>query len=154
MIMKIEEILNTTFKNSQQKVIVNIRHTANYLNNHQSNFMSDFNISMAQFNILRILRGAKGEINVNTVKDRMIEKSPNTTRLMDKLVQKGLINRENSSKDRRVVMVEITQKGLDLLSEIDGKLDGSKIIPQNFSNEDSEMLSNLLDKLRNSFEKK
>lgn len=152
MIMKIEEILNTTFKNSQQKVIVNIRHTANYLNNHQSNFMSDFNISMAQFNILRILRGAKGEINVNTVKDRMVEKSPNTTRLMDKLVQKGFINRENSSKDRRVVMVEITQKGLDLLSDIDEKIDGSKIIPQNFSDEDSEMLSNLLDKLRNSFE--
>lgn len=146
--MKIEEALNTKFSSPQQKAIVNLRFTSNCMGNFQNSFFSEYNISIAQFNILRILRGAKGELNVNTVKERMIEKSPNTTRLMDKLFIKELIDRRNCNEDRRVVFVNITSLGLELLSKIDDKIESSGIMPRNLTDEEANLLSDLLDKLR------
>ena len=150
--MKIDDITQTNFKSVHQKAVVNIRFTSNYLSNSQNIFMARFGITMAQFNILRILRGAKKAINVNTVKERMIEKSPNTTRLMDKLLDKKLITRTHSKKDRRVVFVEISLNGLALLSEIDVQMEETKLIPDNLTDEEAETLSNLLDKLREGVE--
>jgi DNA-binding MarR family transcriptional regulator len=107
---------------------------------------------MPQFNILRILRGAKAEINVNTVKERMVEKSPNTTRLMDKLIDKGLIVRSRCKEDRRVVYVKITENGLKLLSEIDKNDLGTSLNDIGISDEEANVLSDLLDKVRLNFE--
>jgi MarR family 2-MHQ and catechol resistance regulon transcriptional repressor len=149
--MNIEETLSTKFSSPQQKVIINLRYTSNILSNYQNNFLSEYNISIAQFNILRILRGAKDELNVNTVKDRMIEKSPNTTRLMDKLLAKELILRRNCSQDRRVVYVEITTKGLKLLEVLDSKIQDASFTPKNITDDEAELLSSLLDKLRGEF---
>lgn len=146
--MKIEDIIQTNFKTVQQKAVVNVRFTSNFLSNSQNIFMARFGITMAQFNILRILRGAKKAINVNTVKERMVEKSPNTTRLMDKLLDKKLISRTHSKKDRRVVFVEISANGLALLSEIDVQMEETKLIPENLTDQEAETLSSLLDKLR------
>jgi DNA-binding MarR family transcriptional regulator len=148
--MEIGEIINSTFKTPFQKAIINLRFTSNYVGNIQNGFMSKYDLSMAQFNILRILRGAKTAISVNTVKDRMIEKSPNTTRLMDKLIDKKLINRMRCDKDRRVLYVEISEDGLDLLSKIDHEIDNESPLDfsGNLSAEEAEQLSNLLDKLR------
>ena len=151
--MKIEDVIQTNFKSSQQKAIVNLRYTSNFLGNIQNNFMAQYDLTMPQFNILRILRGAKSALNVNSVKDRMVEKSPNTTRLMDKLIEKGLIERVRCNEDRRVVYVEITKKGLQLLVEIDIKLDANSIMDLNLTDQESEMLSDLLDKVRSSFSK-
>jgi DNA-binding MarR family transcriptional regulator len=149
--MNIEETLSTKFSSPQQKVIINLRYTSNILSNYQNNFLSEYNISIAQFNILRILRGAKDELNVNTVKDRMIEKSPNTTRLMDKLLAKELILRRNCIEDRRVVYVEITTKGLKLLEVLDSKIQDASFTPKNITDDEAELLSSLLDKLRGEF---
>lgn len=149
--MKIEEEVNAQFKTPQQKAVLNIRFTSNYLTNFQNNFMSTFDLSMAQFNILRILRGAKDALNVNTVKDRMIEKSPNTTRLMDKLIEKGFIERTRCVSDRRVVYVQITQKGLTILKKIDEKFAGSSFMPTSLSDSEANTLSDLLDKVRAEF---
>lgn len=110
--------------------------------------MSKFDLTMPQFNILRILRGAKGVISVNAVKDRMIERSPNTTRLMDKLIEKGLIERVRCEDDRRVVYVSITEDGLGLLTKIDNERKGFVDLSENLSEEEAELLSNLLDKMR------
>lgn len=150
--MKIEDALKSSFKSPQQKAIVNIRFTSNFLGHIQNDFMERFDLTMPQFNILRILRGAKGEINVNTVKERMIEKSPNTTRLMDKLIDKGLIERSRCLEDRRVVYVKIAQSGLKLLSEIDKCMDVNSLVETKLSNEEAEQLSDLLDKVRQSYE--
>lgn len=114
--------------------------------------MNQFGLSMPQFNILRILRGSNKAISVNTIKDRMVEKSPNTTRLMDKLLDKGLIERERCEEDRRVVYVKISQKGLELLVVIDNVFQNedqnSDMIPTSLSEEEAEQLSSLLDKIR------
>lgn len=150
--MKIDDILQTKFKSPQQKAIINIRFTSNFLGNVQQNSMNQYDLTMPQFNILRILRGAGDAINVNTVKDRMIEKSPNTTRLMDKLIDKGLIERIRCEKDRRVVFVKISQHGLAILSEIDKNTDISLLINAGLTDEEANTLSELLDKSRSTYE--
>lgn len=149
--MKIEDAIQAKFQSSQHKAVVNLRFTANFLSNIQNNFMAQFHLTMQQFNILRILRGAKDAINVNTVKERMLEKSPNTTRLMDKLIEKELIDRVRCNEDRRVVYVKISEKGLALLAEIDEQFKENSIIQLNISDEDAQHLSELLDKVRLSY---
>lgn len=150
--MKIEDILHTAFKNPQIKAIVNIRFTSNFIGNIQHAMMLNYDLSMAQFNILRILRGANEAINVNTVKERMVEKSPNTTRLMDKLIDKSLIERTRCKDDRRVVFVKITPNGLKLLDEIDQNIDINSLIKANLSDDEANQLSDLLDKVRAKYE--
>lgn len=149
--MKIEDAVQTKFKTPQHKAVINIRYTSNYLIHFQNSFMANFDLSMPQFNILRILRGAKGALNVNTVKERMIEKSPNTTRLMDKLIEKGLIDRTRCDSDRRVVFVQITERGLEVLEHIDKKFEGSSFMPESLTDEEANLLSDLLDKVRRDF---
>lgn len=146
--MEIGKEINSRFKSPQQKAIINVRFTSNWMSNLQNSYMSKFDLSMPQFNILRILRGANQAINVNTVKERMIEKSPNTTRLMDKLIEKELINRIRCEKDRRVVYVEISSKGLEILAEIDISFDNNSFFTDKLNDDEAETLSNLLDKLR------
>ena len=146
--MKIEDLLNVKFKTPQQRVLVNLRVTSNFVSNRQNNFMADFGLSMAQFNVLRILRGAKTHLSVQVIKERMIEKSPNTTRLMDKLIEKGLIQRTRCSDDKRIVFVEITEKGLEVLAQIDGKLFQEDLMATGLNDEEANQLCDLLDKLR------
>lgn len=146
--MEIGEVIKSKFSNAQQKAIVNIRYTSNWMAHCQNSYMNQHDISMAQFNILRILRGAKEALNVNTVKERMVEKSPNTTRLMDKLIEKGLIERIRCESDRRVVYVSIAKPGLQLLSKIDVDIDELFLFSTNLTEQEAETLSNLLDKLR------
>ena len=150
--MKIEERVQANFSSEQQKVIINLRITSNVIAAYQQQFMDHFDLTMPQFNILRILRGAKGPINVNTVKERMIERSPNTTRLMDKLIDKGLIERIRCEQDRRVVYVNISESGQELLSHIDGTADFSHLTHPMISDEEAAQLSDLLDKLRDTYE--
>lgn len=149
--MKIDDEIKSSFASPQQKAIVNVKFTSNFMGSFQNKFMAEYDLSMAQFNILRILRGAKKPLKVNTVKDRMIEKSPNTTRLMDKLLDKQLIKRHRCETDRRVVFVEIADMGLKLLAEIDKKIKDSSLMPSSLTDEESEQLSYLLDKLREGF---
>lgn len=150
--MKIEERVQANFSSEQQKAIINLRITSNVIAAYQQQFMDRFDLTMPQFNILRILRGAKGPINVNTVKDRMIERSPNTTRLMDKLIDKGLIERIRCEQDRRVVYVDISDLGQELLSQIDEAPDFSHLTQPSISNQEATQLSDLLDKLRATYE--
>lgn len=146
--MKIGEVLQAKFESSQLKAVVNVKYTANFLSSVSTKFMAPFGLSMAQFNILRILRGAGNEMPVNTIKERMVEKSPNTTRLLDKLIDKDLISRERCENDRRVIYVKITKDGLALLNQIDKAMKKNEMFPENLTDEEAEQLSNLLDKLR------
>ena len=146
---RIEDLIKANFISSQQKAIVNIRYTSNFLINNQNLFMKDFDLTMPQFNVLRILRGAKKAISIHEVKERMVEKSPNTTRLIDKLEMKRFVIRvAQPINDRRKVNLEITTKGLDVLSLIDQRIDESNLFKNQLTDEEAEQLSFLLDKLR------
>lgn len=138
--------INSKFPNDKVKALINIKYTAHWLDNIGNEHLKSYNISIQQYNILRILRGAKKALNINTIKERMIEKSPNSTRLMDKLCEKKLISRVRCENDRRVVNIAISQKGLKLLGEINmGEFDN---IMDTLTEEEAKIMNRLLDKIR------
>ncbi len=138
--------INSKFANNRIKATLNILYTANWITNHQNDFFKPYGISPQQFNILRILNGAKKPLKVQTIKERMVERSPNATRLMDKLCAKELISREHCPDDRRVVYIEITKKGNGLLKDISKHLKDDLL--KNLTEEEAKKLSDLLDKIR------
>ncbi|MBR9847054.1 MAG: MarR family transcriptional regulator [Algicola sp.] len=138
--------INSKFENSRVKALLNIIYTANWITSCQNEFFKDYGISPQQYNILRILRGADEPLNVQTIKDRMLERSPNATRLMDKLCAKGYIERLPSDHDRRVVKIAITKFGLELLNSIPN--DFNRNLLKNLNEDEAEQLSDLLDKMR------
>lgn len=142
----ISKDIDSKFKNSKVKALINIKYTSNWLSSKENEFFKPYGISPQQYNILRILRGAKDKIKVQLVKDRMIERAPNATRLMDKLCDKSLIERVRCENDRRVVYVQINQQGLELLKTIDENKNLSFL--ENLTEEEANVLSDLLDKLR------
>jgi MarR family 2-MHQ and catechol resistance regulon transcriptional repressor len=139
--------IKSKFKNAKIKALINIKYTANWINSHENEFFRPYGISPQQFNILRILRGACEPIKVQIIKDRMIERAPNATRLMDKLCDKDLIERVRCEHDRRVVFISITKEGLKLLETIDNHNDKLNFL-KNLTEEEATILSDLLDKLR------
>ena len=142
----ISKDINTSFKNEKVKALLNLIYTANWINSQQNAFFKPYGISPQQYNILRILRGAAKAIAVQTIKDRMLERSPNATRLMDKLCAKKLIDRVPCPEDRRVVHIQITKAGLSLLHTIDLELKDDML--HKLTLEEAALLSDLLDKIR------
>jgi len=138
--------INTTFPNDKVKALLNIIYTANWISSKQNAFFKAFGLSPQQYNILRILRGAGEPITVQTIKDRMLERAPNATRLMDKLCAKDLIERVACASDRRVVHIAIKKEGLSLLKEIDANQ--KEDVLSNLNVKEAKTLSDLLDKIR------
>ncbi|TYB76389.1 MarR family winged helix-turn-helix transcriptional regulator [Bizionia myxarmorum] len=138
--------INSKFVNIKDKALINILYTANWITSFQNEFFNPFGISPQQYNILRILKGSKDALKVQTIKERMIERSPNATRLMDKLIAKQLIERFPCENDRRVVFVQITHEGKELLESI--STDFNHEITKNLTEDDASLLSELLDKMR------
>ena len=142
----ISKDISSKFKNNKIKALINIKYTANWINSHENEFFRPYGISPQQYNILRILRGAEKPIKVQVIKERMIDRAPNATRLMDKLCDKKLIDRIRCNDDRRVVFISISEDGLELLKVIDvnSKLD----FLENLTELEATTLSSLLDKMR------
>ncbi len=138
--------INSNFESEQQKALLNIIFTSHCITNLQNEFFKAFGLSPQQYNVLRILRGANQPLKVQTIKSRMIDRSPNLTRLTDKLIDKSLIERLNCKTDRRVVHIKITQKGLNLLTDIPSK--PFYKLTSNISQDEARHLNLLLDKLR------
>ena len=143
----ISKDIKATFKSNRLKAFINLKYTANWLSSMENEYFKQFGISPQQYNILRILRGAGDQMKVQIVKERMIERAPNATRLMDKLCEKDLISRKRCEEDRRVVYVEITKDGLQLLTDIDNAPERLNLV-NNLSDEEAIQLSDLLDKIR------
>ncbi|MBP7408973.1 MAG: MarR family transcriptional regulator [Flavobacteriales bacterium] len=114
----IDKELQSRFESEQQKAMLNVLFTANWFKTVQTASFRPFGISPQQYNILRILRGAKDRMRMQDVKGRMIDRAPNATRLTDKLIAKGLVIRERCEEDRRVIFARISQNGLELLDRI------------------------------------
>ncbi len=144
-----EEIHQIKFRNEYHKLAVNILYTHGWLMARQSELFSKYDITGNQFNILRILRGQHpNPASVNLLKERMLDKMSDTSRLVERLRLKGLVKREHSKEDRRRVDVMITEKGMKLLKEMD-KLDYLyDSFFSNVSEKEAEQISSLLDKLR------
>lgn len=138
--------IKSRFPNERVKALINLKYTAHWLDSLGNKVVKPYNISIQQYNILRILKGASTPITVNTVKERMIEKSPNSTRLMDKLCEKGFIERVRCENDRRVVYIKINEEGIKLLDKID--MTGFEKVMNKLTEEEVIILNRLLDKIR------
>lgn len=144
-----EEIKQTKFKSEQQKAILNILFTANWIQNLQKEFFEPHGITGQQFNILRILRGQHpNRICAYELKSRMLDKNSDVSRLLDRLIGKKLVDKSPSKKDKRASEIRITTQGLALLNEIDSLINtlDSRILK--LSATDASKLSALLDKCR------
>ena len=115
-----KEIKQSKFKNEYQKMLINILFTSGWLSAKHNSTIKPFGISTQQFNLLRILRGQHPKpATVNLLIDRMLDKNSNASRLVEKLRVKGLVERKTSEDDRRACEVNITKKGMDLLTSTD-----------------------------------
>ena len=145
--MKLEEELKHEFVTLQQRVATNIIFTSNWLLSKIANSLKPTGLSLQQLNVLSILNGQPGKTaTVNLIKDRLIDRMPNVSRLVNKLMEKGLIEKERNTADQRVVYIKLTGKGEKSREE------GRKIINKgiiNFSNEQADSLNTLLEQLRN-----
>ncbi len=151
-IMTIEEIIksNATIP-LPKRTVLNILYTQNTIIDKFNEVLKPYDISGEQFNVLRILRGQKGcPANMCLIQERMIAKTSNTTRLVDKLLIKELVTRKVCPENRRKIDVLITQKGLNLLAELDPKvIEHETNFSENLSSNELETLNLLLEKFRN-----
>jgi DNA-binding MarR family transcriptional regulator len=144
-----KEIFSKGFDNIYNKAIVNILYTHGWLSNHLKNELDKSNITPQQYNVLRILRGQfPNPATINLLKERMLDKMSDASRIVDRLVQKELVKRSINKKDRRAVDIIITDKGLKLLESIPMEAHVINILKNNLSEEEAKQLSDLLDKFR------
>lgn len=144
-----EEIKQKKFRNEYSKLAVNIIYTNSWLNTQQNPLFKRHGLTPQQYNVLRILRGqGDSAATVNLVKERMIDKMSNVSRIIDKLKAKDLVTRKLSKQDRRQVDVKITAKGMELLAQIDVKMAMWETALHHVSAKEAATLNQLLDKLR------
>ncbi len=145
-----EEIKQEKFKSIFEKVMINLVFTTNWLNLRNSQLFKQYGISLQQFNVLRILRGQhKQPATINLISERMLDKSSNASRLVDKLVIKELVERKECPNDRRAVDILITDKGLEVLSRLDIVLkDFHQVVETKITKEEAQNLNELLNKIR------
>ncbi|TDE02120.1 MarR family winged helix-turn-helix transcriptional regulator [Flavobacterium hiemivividum] len=152
--MKIEDIIKTTaVLSNSNRIILNIMYAQNVVNEKFNEVLKPYDLSGEQYNVLRILRGQKGNpANMSVIQERMIAKTSNTTRLVDKLLLKELVTRKVCPENRRKIEVLITQKGLDVLHELDPKvIEHGNYFSKNLNDEELEQLNTLLEKYRNQY---
>lgn len=150
--MRIEqEIHQQTFRNTRQKALVNLLYTYGWAIEQIKNFLSQEDITHQQYNILRILRGAHPKpLSTLQIRERMLDKMSDTSRIVDRLVAKDLVKKTICPKDKRLVDVVIAEKGQALLKKLDEQSSEMDAIMDNLTEEEAESLSCLLDKFRGS----
>ncbi|PSL49920.1 DNA-binding MarR family transcriptional regulator [Chitinophaga niastensis] len=149
--MKLEdEIKQKKFKSEYQRAKLNIVYTGSWLEVNIAHVLKQYDLSSQQYNVLRILRGSKpNPLNLLDIQERMMDKMSNTTRLVEKLRQKGLLTRNQCESNRRKVDIEITGKGINLLKELDPIMDrNDELLSKKITKEEAVLLNDLLDRIR------
>ena len=148
--MKIEqEIKQKKFRSEHEKMVVNMLFTGNWLRALSDKRLKAYGLSSQQYNVLRILRGKHPDpATINDLRERMLDRESNASRLVEKLRQKGLVERSECQSDRRAVDVCVTGEGLELLQEIDKENEQHMERFDTLSDEEAARLNELLDKLR------
>ncbi|AXE21307.1 MarR family transcriptional regulator [Runella rosea] len=150
--MSIEtDIKQSKFRNAYHKMALNLIYTTSWLSNGQAALLKPYDLTTQQYNVLRILRGQHpNPVRVNDIIERMLDKMSNASRLVDKLLAKGLVKRTECPRDRRAVDVVITDDGMKILAELDAMQGDWENTLLNVTEEEANLLSDILDKLRGS----
>lgn len=149
--MKLSELIKQeAFQSRSQETILNVMVTNSWLERELANTMSDYGVTPVQYNVLRILLGSYPEkLTCSQVGERMLDRTPDVTRLLDRLERSGWIERERAEHDRRVVEVGICEKGRELLEEMDDDIEGAQAhLTRHLSDDEQRTLCGLLEKLR------
>jgi len=148
--MKLEDEIKSNFRNNSHKALVNIYYTSNILGEHFYKMLKKYGLAAPQFNVLRILRGQYPKAaSISLIKERMLDKNSNVSRIVERLFNKGLVERKESKTDRRQKDILISKKGLDLLSEMGECEQNEDQLLSNLNEEELQLLNDLLDKIRN-----
>jgi DNA-binding MarR family transcriptional regulator len=145
-----KDINSSKFRNEYHKAIVNIIFTNNWIMERNKEIFERGDITPQQYNILRILRGAKEPLSTLQIRQRMLDKMSDTSRIVDRLLKKELVKKVVCATDKRLVDVTITSKGLELLTELDKYNDELDNVLSSISEDEVCTLNQLLDKIRNS----
>ena len=143
-----EDISQPVFRNEYQKGIINIIYTYNWMNEKMKKLFDSEGVTAQQYNILRILRGAAKPISTLQIRERMLDKMSDTSRIVDRLVLKGLAQKSTCKNDKRLVDVSISSKGKKLLEKIDKYENDMDAILSNLTDAEAKTLNKLLDKIR------
>lgn len=144
-----KDIMQNKFRSEHQKAAINLMYTYGWINERSKEIFASEDITPQQFNILRILRGSHPQpLSTLQIRERMLDKMSDTSRIVDRLVTKGLVKKGTCRKDRRLVDVMITDKGKKVLERLDKRENELDNILGNLSKKDAATLSELLDKIR------
>ncbi len=141
-------IKQSKFRDEKHKAIISVLYTANALNNFHENYFKKYELTSQQYNALRILRGQHPKpATVNLIRERMMDKMSDASRIVERLRKAGFVERVASKRDRRAVDVLITQKGLDVLAEIDKHEEKTDMPTKYLSQDEAKELSRLIGKM-------
>jgi DNA-binding MarR family transcriptional regulator len=147
--MSLENDIRQKFRSESQKAFLNILYTSYFLQDKMNTLFKEYDITRQQYNVLRILRGQHpGHASVNLIRERMLDKMSDASRIVERLRLKELVVRKNAEKDKRSVEVTITDAGLKLLSEMQQSVDRFESLLNNLTTDETRQLNTLLDKVR------
>lgn len=143
------DIQQKTFRSEYHKAILNILFTHNYLINTVNDFFKDYSITRQQYNVMRIVRGQTSRTaSIQLIRDRMLDKMSDASRIVERLRIKNLVSREVSPDDKRTVQIAITEDGIKLLESIELRIEETEAALRKLSIAEVEQLNMLLDKMR------
>lgn len=145
-----DEIYQKKFDSVYQKLHLNLNYTNNWLRDKESQLFRQFGITTQQYNVLRILRGSYPEpYSTAQIRERMLDKLSDASRIVDRLLKKGLVERNVCPADKRLVDIIISKQGLVLLSKMEERIQKSADLLNNLTAEEANLINQLLDKIRN-----
>lgn len=143
-----KDIQQQSFRSEYQKASVNIIFSANWLNERIKSFLDSEDITLQQYNILRILKGSKEPLSTLQIRERMLDKMSDTSRIVERMLRKGLVEKKVCPADKRLVDVIISKKGLMILEKLDKKNCQMDELINGLNDEEAAQLNLLLDKMR------
>ena len=147
-----KDIQQTNFRNEYQKLGINLLYTANWLNENVGKFLEQEEITQQQYNILRILRGSEVPLSTLQIRERMLDKMSDTSRIVDRLIVKELVAKSTCPTDKRLVDITLTDKGHALVEKLDQLNDQIDGLLKGVTENEAKTINEILDKLRSSAE--
>ena len=143
-----QDIQQPNFRNEFQKMGINLLFTANWLNEQIGKMLSEEGVTQQQYNILRILRGSAKPLSTLKIRERMLDKMSDTSRIVDRLIAKELVVKNTCEKDKRLVDITLSPKGLDLVDQLDQFNDRIDALLKGINASEAATMNQILDKIR------
>ena len=143
-----QDIQQPNVRNEFQKMGINLLFTANWLNEQIGKMLSDEGVTQQQYNILRILRGSTTPLSTLKIRERMLDKMSDTSRIVDRLIAKELVLKNTCEKDKRLVDITLTPKGLSLVDQLDQYNERIDALLKGINESEAQLMNQILDKIR------